>query len=51
MPLDASAPLLGHASTVMTKTYAHWSAELLRVATSKVAGRLALPASLNGHET
>lgn len=37
--LDAIAPLLGHSSTVMTKTYAHWNADALREATEK-AGRL-----------
>ncbi len=48
MPLDAIAPLLGHASTVMTKTYAHWTLEALRAETQKAAELLqtrpALPA-------
>jgi integrase len=35
VPLDAIAPLLGHSSTVMTRTYAHWSADALRAATGK----------------
>lgn len=39
--LDEIAPLLGHASTVMTKTYAHFSAEALRAATRKAARLLA----------
>jgi hypothetical protein len=41
VPLDAIAPLLGHPTTVMTKTYAHWSAIALRVATGKAAAQLA----------
>jgi integrase len=54
VPLDAIAPLLGHSSTVMTRTYAHWSADALRVATGKAAAQLAqlpaptIDATLNG---
>jgi integrase len=43
VPLDAIAPLLGHSSTVMTRTYAHWSADALRAATAKAAAQLAQP--------
>lgn len=40
MPLDAIAPLLGHASTVMIKTYAHWTLEAPRAETQKAAKQL-----------
>jgi integrase len=43
VPLDAIAPLLGHSSTVMTRTYAHWRDKLLRDATGKAAAQLAQP--------
>jgi integrase len=43
VPLDALAPLLGHSSTVITKTYANWSAEALRIAAGTAARALAPP--------
>ncbi len=43
VPLATIAPLLGHASTVMTRRYAHLSEDALRAATGKAAEALALP--------
>ena len=44
VPLDALAPLLGHASTSITRTYANWSGGALREASAKAAERLAVAA-------
>jgi integrase len=41
VPMDAIAPLLGHASTTVTKTNAHYSVEALRTETGKAAEQLA----------